>query len=187
MPLSFFKAVEETVGETLQQGLHGWRVTDCVVTMTHSGYWARQSHSHAVFDKSMSSTARDFRHLTPLVADGRAAGGPAPACTSRSTASGSRSRRTRSARCCPCSARLGAVPQPPAIRGATCTMEGEIPAAQVHELRRRLPGLTRGEGMLETEFDRYQPVRGAIPSRPRTGLDPRDREGYVRRLRSLTP
>ena len=53
--------------ETLQQGLHGWQVTDCTVTMTHSGYSARQSHSHAVFDKSMSSTAGDFRNLTPLV------------------------------------------------------------------------------------------------------------------------
>ncbi len=67
MPLSFFKAVEDTVQETLHQGVYGWQVTDCTVTMTHSGYSPRQSHSHAVFDKSMSSTARDFRHLTPLV------------------------------------------------------------------------------------------------------------------------
>ena len=35
--------------------------------MTRSGYWPRQSHAHATFDKSMSSTGRDFRHLTPLV------------------------------------------------------------------------------------------------------------------------
>ena len=67
MPFSFFKAVEETVHETLGQGLYGWQVTDCTVTMTHSGYWARQSHAHATFDKSMSSTAGDFRNLTPLV------------------------------------------------------------------------------------------------------------------------
>ena len=67
MPYAFFKAVEETVHETLRQGINGWEVTDCVVTMTHSGYWPRQSHSHAVFDKSMSSTAGDFRGLTPLV------------------------------------------------------------------------------------------------------------------------
>ena len=38
MPFAFFRAVEETVLETLGQGIHGWRVTDCVVTMTHSGY-----------------------------------------------------------------------------------------------------------------------------------------------------
>ena len=67
MPLAFFKAVEETVRETLQQGLYGWQVTDCIVTMTHSGYWPRQSHTHGTFDKSMSSTAGDFRNLTPLV------------------------------------------------------------------------------------------------------------------------
>ncbi len=67
MPYSFFKAVEDTVRETLGQGLHGWRVTDCVVTMTHSGYSARQSHAHQGFDKSMSSTGADFRGLTPLV------------------------------------------------------------------------------------------------------------------------
>ena len=40
MPLAFFKAVEETVRETLRQGLYGWQVTDCAVTMTHSGYCA---------------------------------------------------------------------------------------------------------------------------------------------------
>ena len=40
MPLAFFTAVEETVHETLRQGLHGWQVTDCAVTMTHSGYCA---------------------------------------------------------------------------------------------------------------------------------------------------
>ncbi|MBA3490171.1 MAG: GTP-binding protein, partial [Longispora sp.] len=61
MPYAFFTAVENTVKETLQQGVYGWRVTDCVVTMTHSGYWARQSSAHGTFDKSMSSTAGDFR------------------------------------------------------------------------------------------------------------------------------
>ena len=67
MPLAFLKAVEETVKDTLHQGIYGWQVTDCTVTMTHSGYWARQSHSGGVFDKSMSSTAGDFRNLTALV------------------------------------------------------------------------------------------------------------------------
>ena len=68
MPPAFFTAVEESARETLAAGgNHGWRVPDCAVTMTHSGYWARQSHSHAEFDKSMSSTAGDFRMLTAVV------------------------------------------------------------------------------------------------------------------------
>src|SRR5260221_12924248 len=66
LPFSFLKAVEDTVPETLGQGIYGWQVTDCVVTMTHSGYWPRQSHAHRTFDKSMSGTAGDFRNLTPL-------------------------------------------------------------------------------------------------------------------------
>ena len=46
---------------------------------------------------------------------------------------------------------------PPVLsRATTRLVEGEIPAAQVHELRRQLPGLTRGEGVLESEFSRYR-------------------------------
>jgi ribosomal protection tetracycline resistance protein len=67
MPLAFFTAVEETVRGSLAEGLHGWAIPDCRVVMTHSGYSPRQSHAHASFDKAMSSTGRDFRHLTPLV------------------------------------------------------------------------------------------------------------------------
>ncbi len=33
MPLAFFKAVEDAVLNTIQQGIFGWQVTDCTVTM----------------------------------------------------------------------------------------------------------------------------------------------------------
>nr|WP_282568154.1 GTP-binding protein [Agromyces sp. H66] len=67
MPPAFFAATEHTVRTTLEQGLLGWDVPDCVVTMTHSGYSPRQSHAHQRFSKAMSSTGADFRALTPLV------------------------------------------------------------------------------------------------------------------------
>ena len=67
MPAAFFAAVEETVLETLRQGLRGWQVSGALITMTHSEYAPRQSHAHQGFDKSMSSTGADFRGLTPLV------------------------------------------------------------------------------------------------------------------------
>lgn len=57
-----------------------------------------------------------------------------------------------------------------------------MPAARVHELQQRLPAMTRGEGVLDCAFDHYQPVRGAIPTRPRSDLDPFDREGYLLRV-----
>jgi ribosomal protection tetracycline resistance protein len=79
-------------------------------------------------------------------------------------------------------AKLQAVPEPSALRGSRCLVEGDIPAARVHELRLQLPGLTRGEGVLESAFDRYEPVTGTIPARPRTDFNPLDREEYLLRL-----
>jgi ribosomal protection tetracycline resistance protein len=155
MPPAFFKAVEETLPKALRHGNEGWRVPDCVVTMTHSGYYARQSHSHATFDKSMSSTAGDFRELTRIVM--------ARALRAAGTVVHEPVHRFRLEApadalgpLLPLVGRLGGVPEPPVLEGAACVVEGEIPAAQVHELRRQLPGLTRGEGVLESEFSRYR-------------------------------
>jgi ribosomal protection tetracycline resistance protein len=61
-------------------------------------------------------------------------------------------------------------------------LEGEIPAARVHGLQQRLRALTRGEGVLECAFDRYRPVDGKIPTRPRTDLNPLDRKEYLLRV-----
>ena len=49
----------------------------------------------------------------------------------------------------------------------------------MHELQQQLPALTRGEGVLECAFDGYQPVRGTIPTRPRTDHNPLDRKEYL--------
>jgi ribosomal protection tetracycline resistance protein len=178
LPYSFFKAVEETVTETLEQGLHGWPVTDCLVTMTHSGYSARQSHAHAVFDKSMSSTSGDFRNLTPLVLMDalREAGTMVLEPMHRfrldlpADALGT---------VLPALARLGAAPRTPAVRGGSYELEGDIPAARVHDLEQQLPTLTRGEGALESAFDHYQPVRGCVPERSRTDHNPLHRKEYL--------
>jgi ribosomal protection tetracycline resistance protein len=40
-----------------------------------------------------------------------------------------------------------------------------LAAARLHELQRRLPDLTGGEGVLEPTFDSYQQVRGRPPTR----------------------
>ncbi|MEU4041487.1 GTP-binding protein [Streptomyces antibioticus] len=179
MPYAFFKAVEDTVRETLGQGLHGWQVTDCAVTMTHSGYWPRQSHAHQGFDKSMSSTGHDFRGLTPLVlVDALRRAGTrvhepmhrfrleAPADTLGALL--------------PVLAALDAVPGTTRTEGARCVLEGVVPAARAHALEQRIPGLTRGEGEWESAFDHYAPVAGgAVPERPRTDRNPLDRKEYL--------
>lgn len=178
MPPAFFTAVEESVHQTLAQGLRGWQVRDCAVTMTHSGYWARQSHAHGTFDKSMSSTAGDFRGLTPLILMDalRRAGtevlepihrfrldlpadalGPVLAMLTK----------------------LRAVPEAPRAKGDAYTLEGLVPAVSVHALQQRLPPLTRGEGAVECAFEDYRPVTGAVPERERTDANPLDREEYL--------
>ncbi|MDX3618968.1 MULTISPECIES: elongation factor G [Streptomyces] len=182
MPYAFFKAVEDTVREALEQGVHGWRVPDCTVTMTHSGYSPRQSHAHQGFDKSMSSTGADFRGLTPLVLmDALRRAGTrvhepmhrfridAPADTLGAVL--------------PVLAALRAVPQDTRMSGTAVRLEGLVPAARVHGLEQRLPGPTNGEGELETAFDHYAPVGGGtVPERPRTDLNPLDRKEYLLNL-----
>ncbi len=182
MPAAFFSAVEETVKETLRAGLYGWEVTGCTVTMTHTGYWARQSSAHGTFDKSSSSTAGDFRNLTRLV-----------------LMDALKEARTRV--CEPIHrfmleipadtfgpvssllARLGGVPRTQEMRGSSYALEGEIPASRIHELEQQLPALTRGEGvLLKSAFSRYRAVRGKFPTRPRTDDNPLDREEYLLHL-----
>ncbi|MFC4035614.1 GTP-binding protein [Streptomyces polygonati] len=188
LPYSFLTAVEETVTETLRQGLHGWQVTDCLVTMTHAGYNARQSHAHAVFDKSMSSTSGDFRQLTPLVL--------MDALRKAGTGVYEPMHRFRLeipaellGTLLPALTRLRAVPHTPAVSGDRYLLAGDIPAARVHDLEQRLPTLTRGEGVLESAFHHYQPVTGPVPERARTDHNPLHRKEYLlavqRRLTGL--
>ena len=58
MPLAFFRAVEDTVRQTLQQGIHGWEVTDCTVAMTHSGYWAGTASAISVSARACRARER---------------------------------------------------------------------------------------------------------------------------------
>lgn len=67
LPPAFVAATEEGVRAALRHGRHGWPVTDCVVTMTASRYFPRQSRPHQKFDKSISTVAADFRNLAPVV------------------------------------------------------------------------------------------------------------------------
>ncbi|MEV4888087.1 translation factor GTPase family protein [Nonomuraea sp. NPDC055795] len=174
MPYAFFKAVEDTVHETLRQGLRGWQVVDCVVTMTHSGYYPRQSHAHQGFDKSMSSTGADFRGLTPLVLMSALRRAGTRVCEPLH-----RFRLEIPADALgpvlPLLARLRAVPR----TQSEGVIEGEIPAANVHELQQQLPVLTRGEGVLESSFERHHEVSGAPPERERTDHNPLNRKEYL--------
>ncbi|MFD7296709.1 GTP-binding protein [Streptomyces sp. NPDC059897] len=182
LPLAFIKAIEETVHRTLRQGLLGWQVTDCTVTLARSGYAPRQSHAHAIFDKSMSSTGADFRGLTPLVLMSALARAGTTVCEPMH-----RFRLDIPAdlygAVLPVLTRLRAVPTGQRTDGGPwTTVEGLIPAARVRALEQQLPSLTRGEGVLEASFDHYAPVHEAAPRRSRTDHDPLHRKEYLLRV-----
>lgn len=173
IPLYIYKSVEEfermmeeSVQIALRQGLSGWQVTDCAVTMTASGYAAP------------ASQARDFRLLTPLVLMDALREAGTEVCEPIQRFHLELPADTYGA-VTPLLARLGAVVQLSTARGGSSLLQGTIRAVNVHELRQQLPAATRGEGMLECEFDSYRPVTGPIPTRPRSDLNPLNRKEYL--------
>ena len=167
----FVEVMAQYVVSTLQEGLFGWPVTDCVVTMTDCDYYIGDGPTKPV-SPTPRTTAADFRKLTPLVL--RAA-----------------LERARTVVCEPILrvnvevpadavglvqaawARLGGVVGTPRPSGHLVVIEGVLPAARTQDLRRQLPGLTGGEGVAETSFSGYEPVRGAPPTRqPRSSERP---------------
>jgi ribosomal protection tetracycline resistance protein len=177
---AFVAATEQGVRAALRQGLRGWPVTDCTVTMTSSQYWPRQSKPHQKFDKSISSVAADFRHLAAVVVTAAL-------------------RRAGSRVCQPIErfeinlppeavdpvlallGRLGAVVRDTAPAGGYLEVSGDLPSARIPQVVAALPDLTGGEAVLTTRFDHYAAVTGEEPPvLPRRGPDPGDREAWFR-------
>jgi ribosomal protection tetracycline resistance protein len=154
------------VQDVLRQGIYGWQVVDCHVTMTHSGYTAP------------ATTAKDFRLLTPLVVMGALQQAGTVVCEPMQRFH-LEIPTDSYGRFLPVLAHLQAIPYAPVMEGSSCLLEGEIPAGRVHELYQQLPGLTRGEGVLESTFDHYEPVRGAVPIRQRSDYNPLNRKEYL--------
>jgi ribosomal protection tetracycline resistance protein len=179
LPPAFIAATEEGVRVALRQGLFGWEVTDCVVTMTNSGYWPRQSHAHQKFNKAMSSVGADFRNLAPVVLMAALAAAGTQVCQPvdrfelevPDTALNAVAAEI---------GRLGAETLHLELVGSYARLTGTVPSSQVPDVTHRLPDLTGGEGVLVTALDHYAPVGGRPRVRRRVGIDPRDRRTWFR-------
>lgn len=186
MPPAFFTAVREAVAATLEEGVHGWAVPDARVVMTHSGYYPRQSHAHATFDKAMSSTAQDFRSLTRLVLAEALVQAGTVVCApvhrfelevpedTLSSVLGELSRHQ-------------AVPLETTVRGHAAVLVGEVPADAVHGVQQRIPHLTRGEGVFTSGLDHYAPTTGPPAERGRAQPDPFAQIGDWTRIQRSWP
>lgn len=170
MPIAFYRAVEDSVADTLRAGLCGWQVMDCHVAMTAS------RHS------SPSSTAADFRNLTPLVV-------AAALCEAQTVVCepidhfGLDVPLAALAPIQALLARAGAAMHSTSIEGGMARLEGIIASAMIPGIQRQLPGLTSGAGVLEHGFDHYAAVTDRQPARARMGANPFDRADYLRRVR----
>jgi len=160
---SFTHAMTQYIGHALEQGPHGWQVTDCIVTMNECGYYVGDGMGKRVLP-TPRTTAADFRKLTPLVLMKalRQAGTVVcePMASVRVELPAARTGAVLSAL-----ARLGAGVETPLPHGDLPTVLATLPSAKVRSLQEQLPGLTGGEGVLEAGFGGYQPVRGRVPSR----------------------
>jgi ribosomal protection tetracycline resistance protein len=163
----FAEAMDRYVRGALQAGLFGWQVTDCTVTMKESGYSVADGPPSR---RGPTSTAADFRKLTPMVV--RQALERARTVVCEPTLRLALEVPTRAVGAVlPALARLGAAVETPAPAGELTLITAVLPATCVDDLQRQLPGLTGGEGVLDTSFAGYEPVTGDQPTRRRPGRD----------------
>jgi ribosomal protection tetracycline resistance protein len=157
----FREAMTGYIRDALARGLSDWPVTDCVVTMIESRYSTADGPPSL---RGLDSTAADFRKLTPLVlADALAEAGTV-VCEPLARvivdlpawAAGSVLSLLSSAQ---------AVLEEQTPRGDELVLVAVLTAAEAQRLHRQLPGATAGEGVLESTFAGYRPVRGAPPVR----------------------
>jgi ribosomal protection tetracycline resistance protein len=167
--------MNEYVHLALEEGLFGWQVTDCVVTVTKIGYSLADGPPSR---RGPMPTAGDLKKLTPLVLLHALKEGGSAVCEPvfRITA------EVPTQAIGPVLAalgRLGAGTGTPSPQGELSVVQTALPAAGVQDLRRQLPGLTGGEGVLESEFAGYQPVHGDPPIRKRTTPNPLNLAEYL--------
>jgi ribosomal protection tetracycline resistance protein len=175
---SFTEHMGQYVRATLREGLFGWQVTDCIVTMTKCAYSIPDGPPSR---RGPPSTAADFRKLTPLVLMQALERAGTAVCEPIVRVSLETPAATVGA-VLAAVARLGGVLEPPSLLGDLSTIETVMPAARADDLQRQLPALTRGEGVLESDFGGYQPVSGTAPIRRRATADPLNRQEYLMHL-----
>ena len=186
VPLYIYKTLdgfEEHMGryvrQALREGLFGWQVTDCTVTMTTCVYSVPDGPPSR---RGPLSTAADFRKLTPIVLMRALAQAATVVCEPTVRVSLEAPTKTLGA-LLPALVRLGAAVETSSVHGEFAVVEMILSAARTHDLQRRLPGLTGGEGVLESTFAGYRPVSGDQPTRRRTTPNPLNLAEYTTRRR----
>ncbi|HEY2778213.1 MAG TPA: translation factor GTPase family protein [Gaiellaceae bacterium] len=155
----FESAMAGYVRDSLRVGPHGWEVIDCAVTLVDCWYSLADGPPSRRGPLSMPS---DFRGLASHVLAGALAVAGTVVCEPIlhiriDVPAASLGAVMAAAR------RLDATLEQPTTENDAATLEGELPAARLSALQRTLPGLTRGEGVVESSFAGYRPAVSAVP------------------------
>jgi len=168
-PDAFFAQMETYVREALNEGLLGWQVTDCVVTMTDCGY------------ASPATGAADFRRLTEFVLAAALSRAGTWVCEPLAELSLEVPAESRFGVMAALGKMGGRVRGQLTASGLT-QIQAVLPVANVRTLQHQLPGLAMGEGVLETRPGGYQPIAENPPSRPRARPSPLERDAWLASL-----
>ncbi|MFF2241626.1 GTP-binding protein [Bacillus thuringiensis] len=166
LPLAFHKAIEDTVFQTLKQGLYGWEVTDIIVTLTHTGY------------ASPVTTASDFRNLTPLVLMDALKQAETHVYEPINEFELTVPEHAIST----AMYKLAAVPATfaePIFHYNSYQLTGSLPVAKTESFKRILHSFTEGEGIFTTKPAGFTKLMAPFPTRKRVDYNPLNRKDYL--------
>ncbi|MDC6157167.1 tetracycline resistance ribosomal protection protein [Bacillus albus] len=166
LPLAFHKAIEDTIFQTLKQGLYGWEVTDIIVTLTHTGY------------ASPVTTASDFRNLTPLVLMNALK--QAKTCVYEPVNEFELTVPEHAVSTA--MYKLAAIPatfSQPIFNNDSYHLTGSLPVAKTENFKRMLHSFTEGEGIFIMKPAGYKELKAPFPTRKRVDNNPLNRKDYL--------
>ncbi|PEM31468.1 elongation factor G [Bacillus wiedmannii] len=166
LPLAFHKAIEDTVFQTLKQGLYGWEVTDIIVTLTHTGY------------ASPVTTASDFRNLTPIVLMDALKQAETHVYEPINEFELTVPEHAIST----AMYKLAAVPatfREPILNNNSYQLTGSLPVAKTENFKRMLHSFTEGEGIFIMKPAGYKELKAPFPTRKRVDNNPLNRKDYL--------
>jgi ribosomal protection tetracycline resistance protein len=162
----FIDHMTEYIRRALSRGLYGWEVTDCVVTLIKCNYYIGDGPTKPNVPMARTTSA-DFRKLTRLVLSQALGQTGTRVCEPMLRLSIELPSNTIGG-LLNAIAQLGGLVEQIWVRANLSTVEARMPADRSRDLQRQLPGLTGGEGNVESIFDGYQPMRGKPTMRSST-------------------
>jgi ribosomal protection tetracycline resistance protein len=173
VPLYLFKTPEmfrtqltAYARDALAEGLAGWAVTDCRVTVTDCGY------------RSPETSAADYRRLMELVVTTALERAGTWVCAPLADLSLEMPASAAPGVLAALGRLGGRVTGQFSANGLT-RASAVMPLAEVRSLQHQLPSLTMGEGILESRPGGYVPVGEGAPTRPRSRPSPLDRDAWL--------